>query len=126
MLGVLVRAAIALVTIVFLGLGTGGCRARLMFAVDDAPAKTASADPRVPDPAQHHLHDRMARVEMKAVEADLDDDDDDPFCHVAHHAAPSSRRIQSPRHAHGCARDDVARDPSRFAVSARLARGPPA
>lgn len=69
--------------------------------------------------AAHHAFD------LEAVEADLDDDDGDPRCEIAG-SAVSCGGVLPARRLGGALRGASQVDTSRFAISTRLARGPPA
>lgn len=122
---VVMRLALALVTIIVAGLfaPTGGSRARLTHALDAASRAETNLERRSV-PSRHHLRDGTERVALGTDEAELDDDDS--FFHASSHAPATSPRIQTPRRPDGMRSGVLARDPSRFAIATDLARGPPA
>lgn len=126
------RLVIAIIAIVVCGGVAGAVRgsANLLGAAIDAvtppPAQTERAG-RTPDPA-HDCRDRAAcrRLDLKAVESDFDDDDDDAPCDAADGAPLAFRCVPSPRGAARVGRGELSIDTSRFARGPGLPRGPPA
>lgn len=122
------RLALALLTILVCASSPRPIRASLQIvaaAVELASPDGAAADDVAPESSHRLLDDRgRPDVDLDALEADLDDDDD----RVGHDANPVSltfRAAPPPRQPGRARRGDGESDTSRFAAGTGLPRGPP-
>jgi hypothetical protein len=128
MLRLLLRFALAIVTVIVcagIARPAGGSASLLVAAAIDMAAPDSAGAEQAREPS-HHWRDGASStvVDLKAVESDVDDDDD-PLWHVPDDPALAFRYVPAPRRPDRAARGELPIDTSRFAAGTCLPRGPP-